>query len=74
MAVQWGCPDCGARGVAADPFALDTLHCPACAGSFERASALCIVCDAPGALRLRDSIHVQCRVCGEMQMIFARVG
>jgi ribosomal protein S27E len=71
MAVRWGCPGCGAEAVEEDPFSLDELRCGQCGTASARGAVLCIVCDAPDALHPRDSIHVQCRVCGETQMIFA---
>lgn len=73
MAVRWRCPECGSESVENDPFGLDTVRCEGCQCEVQRPAALCFVCDAPGGLRARDSVHVQCRICGDMQMIFAVV-
>ena len=71
MAVRWGCPGCGAEAVEDDPFSLESLTCGRCGKASRREEVRCIVCEAPDALHPRDTIHVQCRACGEMQMIFA---
>ncbi len=73
MAVRWGCPGCGAEAVEDDPFSLDDLRCGRCGAASARREVLCIVCDAPDALHPRDTLHVQCRCCGQTQMIFATV-
>lgn len=73
MAVRWGCPGCGAEGIEDDPFALDTLRCGRCGDVTPRRDVLCVACDAPDALHPRDTVHVECRHCGERQMIFAPV-
>lgn len=70
MAVRWGCPECGANEIEEDPFA-EALRCGRCGEVIPRRAALCVACDAPGALHPRDTIHVECRRCGERQMIFA---
>lgn len=74
MAVRWRCPSCGEAAIEADPLGiLDGIVCSSCETSFAREAALCFVCDSPDALRRRDSIHVQCRVCGESQMMFMEI-
>lgn len=49
------------------------MRCDGCAAEIERTEMLCILCDAPDPLRPRGTIHVECRACGERQMIFAAV-
>ena len=74
MAVRWRCPMCREAGVDADPLRVeDEVVCSSCDGVIPRDAALCFVCDAPDALRMRDTIHVQCRVCGETQMVFMEI-
>lgn len=74
MAVRWRCPSCGVAVVDTYPLAIrDRFICASCEAQVARVETLCFVCDAPGALRLRDSLHVQCRVCGETQMLFGEI-
>ncbi|MGH9459064.1 MAG: hypothetical protein ACRD2J_15630 [Thermoanaerobaculia bacterium] len=73
MAVRWRCPGCEGERVETDPFGLERVVCGECGRELAREEALCVVCDAPGALKARDSVHVQCRTCGSAQMIFADI-
>lgn len=73
MAVRWRCPGCGADSILNEGQPGVTVGCEECGREIRRAEALCFLCDAPDGVRPRDSIHVQCFSCGEMQMIWAPV-
>ncbi|HVR42172.1 MAG TPA: hypothetical protein VMS56_01900 [Thermoanaerobaculia bacterium] len=71
MAVRWRCPRCGCGTVESDPFFGEAVRCGGCGEEIDRREVLCIVCDEPDPLRRRGTVHVECRGCGERQMIFA---
>lgn len=74
MAVRWRCPSCSMATIEPDPLRQDEyLVCSSCEARVSREETLCLVCDSPGPLRPRGTVHVQCRVCGEMQMMFAEI-
>lgn len=65
--VVWRCPVCRER-LTSEIFDLQgVLECGACGAECLVRAALCEVCEEPGALRLRDSVHFGCRECGKTQ-------
>lgn len=65
--IVWRCPSCRER-VSCEIFDLTgVLECGTCGAECRTPDVLCEVCETPGALRLRDSLHFACRECGTVQ-------
>jgi hypothetical protein len=75
MAVCWRCPNCNQISCEDDVNAAGRpLACDHCERPFLPQETQCPVCDGPNPWARRDTLHFQCRECGNTQTFYSDRG